>query len=98
LNHSWFGVCMSNRVDGCPRIATEILMSRTPLIVRDKTRLLPYYKNRGVVEVTDQNIEGQIKQAFRARTKLRSDVDLAVRNELSFEKICQKNIELWQKI
>jgi hypothetical protein len=98
LNHSWFGVCMSNRVDGCPRIATEILMSRTPLIVRDKTRLLPYYKNRGVVEVTDQNIEGQIKQAFRARTKLRSDVALAVKDELSFEKICQKNIELWQKI
>jgi len=98
LNRSRFGVCMSNKVDGCPRIATEILMSETPLIVRNKTRLLPYYKQKGVVEVTDQNIEGQIKQAMRPYNKYRSDVSIAIKNDLSFEKICQKNIELWKKI
>ena len=89
---------MSNRVDGCPRIATEILMTETPLIIRDKTRLLPYYKQKGVVEVSDQKIVGKIKQAMRAHSKLRSEVAIAVRNELSFDNICKKNIDLWQKI
>ena len=98
LNQSKFGVCMSNRVDGCPRITTEILMTETPLIIRDKTRLLPYYKQKGVVEVSDQKIVGKIKQAMRAYPKLRSEVAITVRNELSFDNICKKNIELWQKI
>ncbi len=98
LNQSRFGVCMSNRVDGCPRITTEILMTETPLIIRDKTRLLPYYKQKGVIEVSDQKIVGKIKQAMRAYSKLRSEVAVAVRNELSFDNICKKNIELWQKI
>ena len=38
LNHSMFGLCLSNLQDGCPRVITEVLMSGTPLIMSNLTK------------------------------------------------------------
>lgn len=98
LNESKFGLVLSNRKDGCPRIATEILMSGTPLIIRKMTRLLPYYKQTGVVTVKDGNIIPQIMKSLPKYLRIRENLREAIETDLSFEKICQKNIDLWQKI
>ena len=98
LNSSMFGLCMSNRVDGCPRIATEILMTKTPMILSEKTRLLPSYKKNGVVEVNQKNIEKKILWAMDNYSDLKSQVSYAVNYSISFDKICAKNIHRWQKI
>lgn len=98
LNQSKFGLVLSNRQDGCPRIATEILMSGTPMIIRRTTRLLPYYRKRGIVDVNDKNIIRNIHTAFQARDFLRIDLLHAIQSELSFETVCKKNIELWEKV
>jgi len=98
LNQSRFGLVLSNSNDGCPRVATEILMSGTPLIVRKMTRLLPYYKQKGVVGVNDNNIIPNIMGAFPRWKRLKSDLNDAIKNELSFDEICQKNIDLWNSL
>ncbi|MHA1815295.1 MAG: glycosyltransferase [Candidatus Heimdallarchaeaceae archaeon] len=98
LNKSEFGLCMSNRVDGCPRIATEILMSGTPLIVRNETRLIDYYKKNGVVEVNLNNLETKIKLAMKNYHDYRSQVEYAIKHTISFDQICQKNISRWNSI
>ena len=98
LNQSRFGLCMSNRQDGCPRVVTEILMAGTPLLVRDQTRLLPYYKKLGAMVLTDQKLEKRIEKANDMWTKMKEEVLLARKDILSFEKICEKNMELWRKI
>jgi glycosyltransferase involved in cell wall biosynthesis len=98
LNESKFGLCMSNRQDGCPRVVTEILVSGTPLLIRNITRLLPFYKKKGVVELTDDKIEKQIKNAFNRWDKLKTETLSIREEELSFENICKKNMSLWRKI
>jgi len=95
LNHSRFGLNMSNRPDGCPRISTEILMSGTPLIIHERTRLLSYYKQRGVIEVNDNNILSKVIFAMENYSKHKADVLIAHNNELSFDQTNQKNIDLW---
>ena len=92
LNHSKFGLNFSNRLDGCPRVSTEILMSGTPLLVSEQTRLLNYYKKLGVV-VLGNNYSGTIQQAFvRYDSFVRQ-----LKNELSFDVdvINRKNVEEW---
>lgn len=96
LNKSKFGLCMSNRKDGCPRIATEILMTQTPMILSDKTRLLSLYKKNGVVDVNPDNIEFRINWALKHYEQFKREVDYAVKNTISFDKICQKNISRWK--
>lgn len=96
LNRSKFGLCMSNRQDGCPRVATEILMSRTPMILSEQTRLLDLYKKNGVVEVNPENIEFRINWALEHHEDFKREVDYAVDNTISFDKICQKNIGRWK--
>jgi len=98
LNQSKFGICLSNQRDGCPRVVTEILMSGTPLMVRKTTRLLPYYKQRGVVGFNDNNIIPNIMRGFTKWAGLKLDLNNAIKDDLSFENICQKNIDLWKKI
>jgi hypothetical protein len=98
LNRSKFGLNLSNLQDGCPRVSTEILMSGTPLIINEETRLLKYYKQKGVVEVNQKNIEEKIKLALFNYDTLKKEVEVAIQNELSFENTCKKNIELWEKI
>ena len=95
LNQSKFGLCMNNRHDGCPRVLTEILMSGTPLIISEKTRLLSVYKKNGVVEVNENNIEKKVLWALENYLELKSQVLYSINNEISFDKICKKNIESW---
>ena len=98
LNHSKLGLCMSNRVDGCPRIATEILMSGTPLIVRNQTRLIDYYKKNGVVVVNENNFEKKIRWALKEHDQLKREVKYSIENTISFDRVCQKNIARWNNI
>ena len=98
LNQSKFGLVLSNRKDGCPRIATEILMSGTPLMIRKMTRLLPYYKERGVIGFNDNNIIPRIMGAFPKWSGLKLDLHDAIKTSLSFNTICQKNIDMWKNI
>jgi hypothetical protein len=97
LNLSAFGLNMSNQVDGCPRVSTEVLMSGTPLIVRDSVRLLKYYKKRGVVEVNENNFANKIMAGFRDYDKLKKDIRDAINNELSFEENNKKNLNAWRR-
>ena len=98
LNHSRFGLNMSNRKDGCPRVSTEILMTGTPLIIHERTRLLSYYKQRGVIEVNENNIAEKIILAMENYHTHRADVLIAHNDELSFDKTNQKNIDLWKSL
>jgi len=98
LNRSKFGLNLSNIQDGCPRVSTEILMSGTPLIINEETRLLNYYKQKGVIEVNKENFEKKIEEGIEKYKQLKQQVNNAINNELSFDNICKKNIELWQKI
>lgn len=98
LNSSRFGLNLSNRLDGCPRVSTEVLMSGTPLIIHEQTRLLSYYKQKGVIEVNDKNIAKKIINAMEDYTKYKVEVSDAIRNELSFDQTNQKNIDLWKSL
>lgn len=97
LNQSKFGLNMSNRIDGCPRVSTEILMSGTPLILRNTVRLLPHFKKKGVVEVAEQNLVEKIKWGFSHYDRLKTEVEEAISSSLSFDNINEKNIKSWQK-
>lgn len=97
LNKSKFGINLSNRVDGCPRISTEILMAGTPMLLRNKTRLLDYYKQKGVVLFDDTNLEGMIQHAMKHHLSYKEQTLEAINNELSFGAMCKLNIKEWKK-
>jgi len=98
LNISKFGLNLSNRIDGCPRVSTEVLMSGTPLIIHEQTRLLSYYKKYGVVEVNDENISKKIILALEKYHDYKRDTLQVINNELSFDNTNQKNIDLWKSL
>jgi len=95
LNQSKFGLVTSNLSDGCPRISTEILMSGTPLLIRDQTRLFEYYKLKGVVKFNDVKMIRKIKKAMENYELYLNEVLEARKKELKFETICRKNFKLW---
>ena len=89
LNQSKFGIVTSNEEDGSPRIITEILMSGTPLLIRDKTSLLDFYKELNVVEFNDNNLEEKIEQAM--------NINLIVdRDRINLDSVCKMNLKLWE--
>lgn len=98
LNKSKFGLVTSNHTDGCPRISTEILCSGTPLLLRNQTRLLDYYKKKGVVIFEDRNIAKTIRKAFDRYNKHKKNILESVKVELTIDRICRKNWNLWTKI
>ena len=100
LNSSKFGLNLSNIQDGCPRVSTEVLMSGTPLILRDTVRLLQYYKNKnqGVITCSDFEVADKITEAIKNYDKHFQDVLKARETTLSFDNTNQKNINEWQKI
>lgn len=98
LNASKFGLNLSNLRDGCPRVSTEILMSGTPLFIKDTVRLLKYFKGRGVIEINDASIVSRLVRGMREYSKIRSNILQAIGNEFSFDAVCKKNIDLWKKI
>ena len=97
LNMSKFGLCLSNKNDGCPRVVTEILMTGTPLILSDQTRLLPYYKKKGVIEVNN-NISDKIREGIKYYARYKQEVLKVIKTTLSFDEICQKNIDIWKNV
>lgn len=100
LNSSRFGLNLSNLQDGCPRVSTEILMSGTPLILRDTVRLMNYYKkeDQGVINISDNNLAKKIIEAMEQYNTHKVNVLNAIQNNLSFNNTNQKNINEWKKI
>lgn len=98
LNSSSFGLNLSNIQDGCPRVSTEVLMSGTPLILKEETRLLDSYKKNGVVMVNEKNLAKKIEDAMKEKHDLKTQVKWAIKNTISFDDMCRKNINIWQKI
>ena len=98
LNQSRLGLNLSNLTDGCPRVSTEILMSGTPLILRDTVRLLDYFRSAGVVNTNRHKLVENILWALEHRAPLSFELADAIRGDLSFDFINQKNIDLWKKI
>lgn len=100
LNSSKFGLNLSNMKDGCPRISTEILMSGTPLILRNSVRLLNEYKKEGmgVINISDKNIIKKIIRGMNNYILYKNQVLSSISNELSFDNTNQKNINRWKKI
>jgi len=96
LNKSKFGMNLSNQTDGCPRVSTEILMSGTPLILMESVRLLGIYKKNGVIEVNENNLKNKIIDGLNNYENYRTQVLYSLKHEISFDKICQKNIERWK--
>lgn len=96
LNKSKYGLNLSNLLDGCPRVSTEILMSGTPLFLRDKTRLLNYFRRIGVLELNERNLVHRIVENLHLYDKHKIQLLDAIEKELSFDTICAKNLELWR--
>lgn len=97
LNQSAFGINMSNQVDGCPRVSTEVLMSGTPLILRDSVRLLNYYKMNGVVPVNENNFAKKLKGVFLNYGTLALHLAKAIEGPLSFDTNNKKNLMVWRR-
>lgn len=95
LNKSKSAIVLSNKEDGCPRIITEVLQSGTPLILRDITRILPYYKNY-VTIINQFNFEKIIKDNINNFEQKKIDLINNLKN-ISIDTICKKNINLWKK-
>jgi len=98
LNRSFMGINMSNQNDGCPRVSTEILMSGTPLIVRDTVRLLPFFKQKGVIECNVKNIMKKMRGGMKDKVRFRKDVLDGRENVYSFENVNRINYNMWKKI
>lgn len=71
INYSKFGLVTSNLIDGCPRISTEILATGTPLLIRNLTRLLNYYKLKSIRIFDDSNLEKVFMKSFNKYEELR---------------------------
>jgi hypothetical protein len=97
LNSSHIGINLSNNQDGCPRVSTEILTSQTPLLIREQTRLLNFYKKEefGVIVFKDNELEKKIKYALDNIDRLNKDVHTAERTNLYIENLCRMNWRLW---
>ena len=98
LNRSFFGLNMSNQNDGCPRVSTEILMSGTPLIVRDTVRLLPFFKQQGVIECNAKTAMRRLRDGVKSRDRFKKNALDGRKNIYSFENVNKKNYDIWKKI
>lgn len=98
LNQSKFGLNLSNLLDGCPRVSTEIMMSGTPLVIKDTVRLLDYFKQGGTIEINKASIVTRFEKAFKNYEAIKKQVLKYRENIFSFNEICKKNIEIWKKI
>lgn len=97
INRSRFGLCMSNKQDGCPRIVTEIMSTKTPLLLSEQTRLLPLYKEKGVIVINSKNAARKIIDSISKYKQYKNDITEVIDNELSFDNLCKKNIKIWLK-
>lgn len=96
LNQSKFGIVLSNRQDGCPRVITEVLTSGTPLIIKGETRVLRYYKQYGVIVFPDYNkfllnIKTYSQDYEKTKKILLDNLD-----KFDMDLICKMNFDLWK--
>jgi len=94
LNESKLAIVTSDENDGSPRVITEILMACVPLVIREKTRALSFYKEKGVVEFKDNEIEDKVRYASNNRTFLRQQLIENLSN-ISLGQICILNYKVW---
>ena len=94
LNQSKLAIVTSDENDGSPRVITEVLMSCTPLLIREKTRVLSFYKEKGVVEFRDNELEDKARYAFNNRSLLRQQL-LENLNNISLGQMCILNYRVW---
>lgn len=99
LNMAKASIVTSNLDDGSPRIIAEILMSGTPLLIRDETKRTDNLFFRQFNEFNiESNINIMINVDFREPfINLRNDVvDLLGHDKgISIDFICKKNLDLW---
>ena len=94
LNESRLAIVTSNEYDGSPRVVTEVLMSGTPLLIRNKTRLLNFYKEKGVVTFDDNEVESKVIEGLNRNEELRKELVNNMSN-ISLGQICNLNFKLW---
>jgi len=94
LNESKLAIVTSNESDGSPRVITEVLMSGTPLVIRSKTRLLNFYKEKGVIEFGDSDVDKKIREGLSQSSSLKKEV-LENMNNISLGNICNLNFKIW---
>lgn len=94
LNQSRIAIITSDENDGSPRVITEVLASCTPLLIREKTRVLNFYKEKGVVEFRDNELEDKVKYTLNKRESLRQDL-LENLDTISLGQICLLNYRIW---
>ena len=92
LNHTKAAIVTSNQEDGSPRVITEVLCSGTPLLVRNCTRCLDFYKKLpGVFTFNEKNIETLTQQVLADYCQLKEKMSSLHRNELSIDNISNLN-------
>lgn len=95
LNYSNLGLVTSDLNDGSPRVITEIMASGTPLLLRDKTRALNYYrKNIFVTPHSDSTLVDTVRWAIENHEEL-TKAAVINREQLSMDAICKLNLVQW---
>lgn len=95
INQSKFGIVASNSQDGCPRVITEVLTTGTPLILKEETRVLDYYKKYGVIQFLNEgNFFRVMTQALDYYDSLKENLNNNL-ERYSMDTICKMNIDLW---
>jgi len=98
-NMGYCGLITSDKEDGCPRQSTEILSCATPLVIRNKTRILSYYKGHGFLEYYDAySLYNKIIYAIKNYNKINMLLKDRLHNDLSIRKICKMNAIEWNLI
>ena len=54
--------------------------------------------NWGVIELNDNNISEMIRDGLAYFPRYKQDVMKAIKTTLSFDTICQKNIDIWKNV
>ena len=97
LNNGFCGLVTSDKEDGCPRLSTEIISCGTPLVIRDKTRILEYYKGDGFLQYYDaESLYNQIIYSIKHYNEIRKKIINRLHNDLSLRKICEMNLKEWE--
>jgi len=96
LNMGFCGLVTSDKEDGCPRLSTEIMACATPLVIRDKTRILNYYRGGGMLRYYDEHsMYNQIIYAIKKYDSIRNSLKERLLHDLSIETICEMNLKEW---
>jgi len=98
LNKSKLGLVYSNKLDGTPRVITEVLTTSTPCAVSENTRLLDYYKGPegGVFTFPDKELEYHISIYLNLIQSI-TEQTIEYKYKISMKNICKLNWKNWTK-